>query len=293
MPAGAEFLTQQTAMTFLLNGHYGAGKTRQAMTFPKVYAVVFDPSGLDILKQTKLAKLADNLAWYEYCNPMNDVELRDAFRKAPNKEGKRGLIYQYIDHIKELAVKGEVKSVLWDGVTYFVDRKWKLISLDEVETSARTGNTDRQAMYRNLGIWCMDFFQTELLPLSTRYGLNILATCHIKRESDEQIEGTAQKAGKVTKLSEIAPMIEGGFRNKIEGLFGASIYLERKLDTTGKEQYLAHASIKQAFQTIVEGKNRFGLPQSFDITEKGLADEVSKFIKVSNQQPVVANQGGK
>jgi hypothetical protein len=73
-------------------------------------------------------------------------------------------------------------------------------------------------------------------------------------------------------------MIEGGFRNKVEGLFGASIYLERKLDANGKPQYLAHANIKSAFQSVVEGKNRFGLPQSFDITDKDLATEVGKYL---------------
>lgn len=278
MPSGQELLTQPRALTWLLNGHFGSGKTRQAMTFDKVYAIAFDPSGLDVLKQKSLQKLASNLVWFEYINPMTDEELRDVFRQTPNKDGKKGQLYQVLDDIKSRAEKKEISSVLFDGVTYFADLRWRLINLDEVVKSEKTGNTDTQSMYRNLGISLMTFFSRDLLPLSTRYGLNVIATCHIKRESDEVVDGTDKKAGKINKLSDVAPMIEGGFRNKIEGLFGASIYLERKLDVNGKPQYLAHANIKSAFQSVVEGKNRFGLPQTFDLTEKDLSTEVSRYL---------------
>lgn len=277
MPQGIELLKGPAAVTLLLNGHFGAGKTRAAMTFEKVYAIGFDPSGLDILKQKGLSELAANLVWYEYVNPMSDDELRDAYRTTP-KEGKRGVIYQLLDHIKEMASKGEVKTVLLDGTTYFADLRWRLINIDEVMKSEKTGNVDTQAMYRNLGIWLQTFFARDLLPLATRHGLNVVCTCHLKRESEEQVSGTDKKAGKINKMSDIAPMIEGGFRNKVEGLFGASIYLERKLDSSGKVSYLAHAGMKQALSSIVEGKNRYGLPPTMDITDKKLSEVMKPFL---------------
>lgn len=95
------------------------------------------------------------------------------------------------------------------------------------------------------------------------------------------------RAGKINKMSDIAPMIEGGFRNKIEGLFGASIYLERKLTADGKMQYLAHCNIKQALGTVVEGKNRYGLPTTMDLTGKQLAKEMESYLVPVTEKPVV------
>jgi len=282
MPSGKDLLDLPPAVTLLLSAHYGAGKTHQGMSFEKVQALGFDPSGLDILKQKSLADLAANLVWYDYINPMSDDELRDVFRQQPNKEGKRGLIYQLLGEAKERAIKGEVKTILLDGTTYFCDLRWRLINIDEIQKSERTGNVDTQAMYRNLGIWLQTFFARDLLPLATRHGLNIICTCHLKRESDEQIQGSDKKAGKINKMSDIAPMIEGGFRNKIEGLFGASIYLERKLATDGKVQFLAHCNAKQALGTVVEAKNRYGLPQTIDLTGKKLAEVIRPYLVSSN-----------
>ena len=276
MPVGSDIVKGNQSVTILLNGLPGSGKTRQAMTFEKVYAMAFDPSGLDVLKQKGLANLAANLSWYEYVNPMNDEELRDVYRMQP-KDGKRGLIYEMLEQAKAMAAKGGVKTLLLDGVTYFADLRWRLINLDEVEKSSKTGNVDTQAMYRGLGIWLQTFFARDLLPLATRSGLNVVCTCHLKRESEEAVSGNDKKAGKINQLSDVAPMIEGGFRNKVEGLFGASIYLERKL--SGSEpQYLAHTSIKQAFNSVVEGKNRYGLPQTIDLTNKNLADVVKTHL---------------
>lgn len=280
MPAGKELLSGPPAITILLNSHFGGGKTRQGMGFPKVQAIGFDPSGLDILKQKGLSDLASNLTWYDYVNPMNDEELRDIFRQQPNKEGKRGVIYQLLEDARERAQKGEIQTLLLDGVTYFCDLRWRLINLDEVMKSEKTGNVDTQAMYRTLGIWLQTFFARDLLPLATRHGLNVICTCHLKREGEDTVQGSDKtgRPGKINKMSDIAPMIEGGFRNKVEGLFGASIYLERKLDGSGKVTFLAHAGIKAALSTIVEGKNRYGLPNTMDVTDKKLYDVIREYL---------------
>lgn len=278
MPSGENFLKESPAITVLLNSHFGGGKTRAGMGFPDVYAIGYDPNGLDILKQKELEGLRKNLIWYEYINPATDDELRDAYRKTP-KDGKVGLLYQILAHVEELARAKKIKTLFFDGVTYFTDLRWRLINLDEIVKSEKTGNVDTQTMYRNLSIWLQTFFARDLLPFATRHKLNVVCTCHLKREGEEAVQGSDKtgRAGKINKMSDIAPMIEGGFRNKIEGLFGASIYLERKLDASGQNiQYFAHTNIRKALGTVVEGKNRYGLAPSFDITNKSLYEVIQQ-----------------
>lgn len=284
MPSGKELVEAPLHGTFLLNGSFGTGKTRQGLTFPKTFGIGFDPNGFDVVKQKVLSNLANNLVWYEYVNPTTEDELRDMFREDVNKTtGKKGLLHDLLDQVKAKAKTGEVKNLLLDGLTYLVDLRWKLINTDEIQKSQTTGNVDTQAMYRNLGIKLQTFFASDLLPIAGRYGITIVCTCHLKRESEETIEGAKdvrtgmKKAGKLNKLNSIAPMIEGGFRNKIEGLFGASIYLERKLDG-GKVVYLAHTGLCQAYGSILEAKNRYGLPVKMDLTDKNFSEEVKPFL---------------
>lgn len=60
-----------------VNGPEKSGKTRLAMGFPKVFAVTFDPSGLDLLLEPDNAPLLDNLV---YQCPMNGRSLREVFQ---------------------------------------------------------------------------------------------------------------------------------------------------------------------------------------------------------------------
>lgn len=291
MPSGQELAQAPLHGTFMLNGSFGSGKTRQGLTAKKTFGIGFDPNGFDVVKQKELARLANNLVWFEYINPTTDGELRDAFREEKNKEGKRGALYELFDRVKDMAAKGEVENLLLDGVTYLVDLRWKLINIDEIEKSANTGNVDTQAMYRNLGLKLQTFFARDLLPMAGRCGISIVCTCHLKRESEETLEGAKdartglKKAGKVNKLNSIAPQIEGGFRNKVEGLFGASIYLERKLDG-GKTVYLAHTGLCQAYGSVLEAKNRYGLPVKMDLTDKDFFEVIHPYLASCKSEAV-------
>lgn len=252
-PAASELFTQTPVFNVLVNGHFGVGKTHFGMTFPKVYAICMADRGIDILYRKGNDSLRNNLVWYEYINPGTDQELREFFRPGV------GGLYKILEDVKKKAELGEVQTLLFDGFTYFVDMKWRQINLDEVDKSARTGNVDTQSMYRNLGLYLQTFVARDLVPISKRYHINLVVTCHLKRESEMTLEGTQQRAGKVDKLSDIAPMIEGGFRQKVDGYFGASIYLDKKV-SGNKPVYTAYCDKTNAMRTVINAKNRYGLP---------------------------------
>lgn len=290
MPSNEEFKGKKPAFTVLLNGHFGDGKTQAGMTFPKVFAACFDPSGLDILYKKGNEKLLENLAWYEYLNNETTDGLRQVFDE---KSKDLTSIYGCIEKAKQLAQEGKAQTFLIDGFTYCVDKKWQYICEFEEAKSQTTGNVDTQAMYRNLGIWANTFVSTNILPLATRYGMNVVFTCHLKRESREAIEGSDKaknRAKKISGDSDIAPMIEGGFRNKIEGLFGASIYLETKVGNDGKAIKTAYCDTAFGYGTVLRAKNRYGLPAKLDITGKSFYDELIKSINQTVQ--VAQNKQG-
>lgn len=282
MPDVNDFKNKKPSFTVLLNGHFGDGKTQAAMTFPKVFAACFDPSGLDILYKKGNEKLLENLAWYEYLNNESTDGLRQVFDE---KSKELTSIYGCVEKAKQLALEGKASTFLIDGFTYCVDKKWQFICEFEEAKSQATGNIDTQAMYRNLGIWANQFVSTNILPLATRYGMNVVFTCHLKRESKEALEGSDKlknRAKKISGDSDISPMIEGGFRNKIEGLFGASVYLETKVGNDGKAIKTAFCDTAFGYGTVLRAKNRYGLPPKLDITNKSFYDELIKNIN----QPV-------
>lgn len=278
MPSADEFRSKHPSFTLLVNGQPGSGKTTLAMSFPKVYVIGCDPAGLDILHQKENIKLLDNLIWYEYLHNESEPELKRLFQSEKVTGEDRWSLFGCLAHAKELAKAGEINTILLDNVNYLVDMKWQHICEYEEVRSNHSGNLDQQAMYRNLGLWCNRFFASELMTMATRQGLNVVMTSHLRRESPEAIEGTnAQgqqvRAAKIDKSSDLAPQIEGGFRNKIEGLVGASIYLEHKeLKRKGTDervlQYLAICKKTNALDTTVLAKNRYGLPNVVNVTNK-------------------------
>ncbi len=145
-----------------------------------------------------------------------------------------------------------------------------------------------QAMYRALGLYLYRFVASDILTLGTRNNLNVIFTTHLKRESEEAVQGNSAlkaRARKVILNSDIAPMIEGGFRNKFEGLVGASLYLEKKLDG-GSLKYSAICDVSTGLGTIVMAKNRFGLPARLALSDKTLYQAVMEGLGKAKPAPV-------
>lgn len=289
MPGVEEFRAKKPTSTVLINGYFGDGKTHAGMTYPRVYCTCFDPSGLDILYRKGNERLLNNLVHYEYIRNANEDELKKVFQENAKAE-ERYSIYGCIRHAEQMAKEGKIETLFLDGGTYLFDMRWQYINEYEEQKSGNTGNIDTQAMYRNLGLWSQRFVGSDLLTIATRYNLNVVMTCHLKREAKDAVQGsdkTPNRSRKVSLESDISPMIEGGFRSKIEGLFGASIYLDTKLDATGKQTKLAYCDTTFAYGTVVRAKNRYGLPAKLDITGKEFYAELMKNI---NQVNVTQNK---
>jgi hypothetical protein len=123
---------------------------------------------------------------------------------------------------------------------------------------------------------------------ATRNGLHVVLSTHLKRESEEQVQGNVNiknRAKKVMTNSDIAPLIEGGFRNKLAGLVGADIYLEKSLKD-GKIVYEAICDLARGFGTIVNAKNRYGLPPRLDLTNKSLYDAIMDSLAIKQARAV-------
>ena len=82
---------------------------------------------------------------------------------------------------------------------------------------------------------------------------------------------------KVDKSTPVVSNILGGFREKIAGMFSASLYLEKKRVGDNKYQYLARC--QKGGQR--DAKNRYGLPE---IVENVSYQSIIKAIADSNKK---------
>lgn len=292
MPDASEFKQRKPKYTLLLSGLFGSGKTLQAHSFPKCYTLSIDPGGLEVLRQPKHEKFLSNLVWFEELNADGKNDLKALFDEKAAADNRASL-YGCLRHAALLAEKGEIETLVIDGGTYLVGLLWDKINQLEEARSNSTGNVDSQAMYRSLGIQLQRLFASSILTMATRAKLNVVITFHLKRESDETIQGSSKQGNRARKLTldtDLAIAIEGGFRNKIEGLFGGSLYLERKLvtdpvalkaDPNTKKKAVAYSAIcdlSTGFNTIVTAKTRWGLPARLDLNNQTLYEALTNAL---------------
>lgn len=293
MPDANQFKQRRPKYTLLLNGLFGSGKTLQAHSFPKCYTLSVDPDGLEVLRQPKHAAFLNNLVWFEELNADGKNDLRALFNENAKAEDRTSL-YGCLRHAAEMAKAGEVKTLVVDGGTYLVGMLWEKIN-EEEKAKANGGDVDRWGVYRSLGIQLQRLFASTILTMATRAQLSVIVTFHLRRESEATLEGTTDKktglksARKLTLDSDLAIQIEGGFRNKIEGLFSGSLYLERKLKDieigTGEEKrkrrvvdYKAICDLTTGFGTVVTAKSRYGLPARLDLNNQTLYEALSNVL---------------
>lgn len=257
-----------------INGPEKSGKTRLALQFPGVFAVTFDPTGLDLILEPENAQLVHNLVYH--C-PMNGKPLREVFQfdEAPSEQG----IYPAIALARQLAKEGKIKTFLLDGFSYLASLKWAQICEDngvnptEKEKMNRR-DVDQRSWYDALGSYLDHLMLQNVFPLTSEpYNLNVIVTCHIQRESDNTIKGmqgsrnqelAAQSKRAVNLDSDLSPQVVGSFRQRIGGMPSAHIYLEHKLvEKDGKEtlDYIAYCKMtrSQSLDTVIKAGNRYGL----------------------------------
>ena len=265
------------AYSVWINGPAGSGKTRAALGFPKVMAITFDPTGLDIVHEPENANLRENLVWH--CPMVAPLSEMFAFTEKPDEDS----LYGALALAREKAGKGEIETLLIDGFTYLANLKWDHICQDEaIET--RKGGLDTQKMYGRLSTYLNQFVLSNLLKLATRDKLNVIVTCHVQRESKSTVEGVTNPGDpgferskrQVNLESDLNPQVLGGFRQTVDGLPSAVIYLDTQVeaDKDGKEvlNYYAYCrkTFAKGFDSQLNAKNRYGLPTVLKLTNANL-----------------------
>lgn len=278
MPPATEMKKPSYAIVFI--GPPGSGKTRCSLSFPRVFAATFDPVGLEIIFDPANAKLKDNLVYHV---PLNGIPVADVF-KVTDEPGETSL-YGAMALAVKMKKEDKIDTVLLDGTSYFADLKQEHVADDK----------DARAMYRQLGGYLSQFCLQTFFPLATRYGLNVIMTVHLARESKDTVEGVSDPSSKaygtskalINQNSDLNAQIVGGFRHKISGMPSAVIYLSHRLEAaTAKDveaakrenrelkvgdeilnywAYCQKTYVKE-WQSQVEAKNRYGLGPRLKMT---------------------------
>ena len=218
----------------LVNGYAGSGKSRYLLTHPKIAWLITEP-GSEILLETH-PELAKNVIWKEefIASPLEDI-------KAVFERLDKAVIRAHQD-----AKDGKIETLGLDNMTFLSENRWIYINKYE-KTVTTQGALDTRGMYGTLGRWLYSFTLTSLLSFPG----NVIATCHEQMENEDAMELRADKS------TPISPSILGGFREKADTLFSASIYLDKK--RMGDNQYKYVARCQKGNQR--NAKNRYGLPE--------------------------------
>lgn len=264
---GEDFLKQKRKPKVMVNGAFGTGKTYFGMSAPKVYYLETEPGGLQILHAPDAVHLRSNLVEYEQCY-LDPLDGKDSIKRlveevhapvsCPRKDVKAGLIYEALDRANKAYREGKVETLFLDNLTYLSQMFFEYCDqFLRPEFVTQGGNIETRQMYGYVSRWLFRFLMGVVC-----FPGNVVVSCHLKDESDEKLK--KKKDSSVT----IVPNILGGFRDKAEGLFTASIYLERKLvsitESSGKTRhspkFIAYTQNCHALGSKILAKNRHGLP---------------------------------
>lgn len=283
-----DFIKSTPSMKILVSGPFGSGKSTFGMTFPGVYYIGTEPGGLEILRTEQGKPLLDNLVEYEYCYPdplAGRADLRKLVEE-PDNVNPGGLLYQALDRAQKLGKEGKVQTLFLDNLTYVSELFWQYLErYKSGEFTTEKGAVNKLQMYGALSRWLFRFVLTRVIPFPGY----VVVSCHLKDESSEKMEQKKQK-----DVSTV-PNLLGGFRDTAEGLFTASLYLERKLivkkdPATAKTSYeslyycYCQNQVVAGFGSKILAKNRHGLPP---VMMNASYAEIMKSIKVKPQQAVL------
>lgn len=238
-------------LKILSNGGSGTGKTYLGFTFPKIAYIGTEPNGLDTAKSNEA--LLNNLVWADEFIPSVSEDIKVTFDRMEKS----------IEQAHKDQVDGKVETLFLDNFTFLAENRWIFINKHEPVRSSN-GSLDTRGMYGTLSRWLYNFTLTRLLSFKG----NVVVSCHEQAEGDEAMES------KTNKAMTIAPAILGGFRDKVAGMFSASIYLEKK--RKGENQYEYWARCQEGNQR--PAKNRYNLPEMIkDVSYKTIFDSIGKF----------------
>lgn len=204
-------------------GSSGVGKSHFAATFPKCYFLLTEPGGEDTWLTNP--ELRNNVVGFDRFIPKDISDTKQVFEN----------LEKACAEAKELALKGEIETVVLDNMTYLAENRFIYINQFEKEISTRTGEVNNQAMFGKLARWLYNFTLMKLTSLPC----NVVLTVHEKLESDEAMEK------KPDKNSPVVPSILGGFRDDAPGLVSLVLYLGKTSLGGGKYKYVARTNLGQ------------------------------------------------
>lgn len=264
MPNAEEFLKSPLRYFVGLIAEPGAGKTRAAIGFPRNYFIeVGDTYGLKtVLADPKNAALRPNLVHHQSLDIEQLKEAKEIFRTT-DKPTDLNSIFGILAHVKQLAKEGAIDTVTFDGSSFLADMKGA-----DIGKGAGSLDGDKWSYYRQLKNDLTWFMNANVMPLVSRYNLNVVLAYHVQREGDES------KQKQTTRDADWAPRVEGGFRQSLSALPRAMIYLHQSVELRGTEQTIKYSAFCQRVKVphvgLVPAKNSYGLPPVLDITNKSL-----------------------
>lgn len=223
-----------TQLKILLNGGTGTGKSFFGIGCPKVAWLITEPGNLVLLDTHP--QLKANVVWHEEFIPNPTEDIKATFARLD------AAILRAHQDFKD----GKIETLFLDNISYLFENRWIYINQYERLVTG-SGALDTRGMYGTLGRWGYKFTIMSLLSFPG----NVVVSCH------EMVEGEEAMESKVDKTTPIVPNILGGFREKIAGMFSASIYLDKK--KTGENKYSYIARCQKGNQR--DAKNRLGLPE--------------------------------
>ena len=234
----------------LVNGGTGTGKTYFGFTCPKVAYICTEPNGLDTARANP--NLLSNLVWADEFIPSLTEDIKLTFDRMEKS----------IQQAHEDYSKGLIETLFLDNFSYLAENRWIYIQKYE-SNKTNSGAIDTRGNYGTLARWLYNFTLTRLLSFKG----NVIVTCH------EQTEGEEAMEAKTDKSMTIQPSIIGGFRDKVAGMFSASIYLFK--NRTGENNYKYTARCQKGNQR--EAKNRYNLPEIVEnVSYKAIIDSIGK-----------------
>jgi hypothetical protein len=286
MPTRADFEAAVPNVKIEVNGQFGSGKTTFALTFPRIYYIGTEPEGLEILRAPDGRHLLNNLVEYEQLYVDPDLP-KDSIKEFV--EERNGLLYKAVGRAREMAKKGLVNTLVIDNLTYISLLFWEYMTRYKAnDYLTDKGLVNKLQMYGGLKSWLFRFIIAEVIPFKG----NVVVTCHLKSESEEKLK--KKKDASV----DLVPNILGGFRDECEGLFAASLYLERKSatkpDAAGKPvtttRYVCYTQQQMALGSKILAKNRYGLPPILEnASYQSIMDHIKSSKSAVEPVPVLTN----
>lgn len=239
-------------------------------TFPKVFYLGTDPTGLDTIERdASCANLVQNVVDGVI---FNGHPLAEIFS---NDENNPLSLYGAIAKATQLAEQGHIRTIFLDNLTYLIDPMyWQYREGDEAK--------DKRQVFGQVATFASDLVLSRLLPLATRNGVNIVISMHVQRESKEAVEGVDAYAGRratnspelvggskrhINLKSDLSPMVMGSLRQKIGGMPSAMLWLNNEATANGLKFYAyTQKQYVKSWDAEIDAKNRYGLPPALDLT---------------------------